>query len=95
MTLLENTYRQLSSAGLVNCAATFSTNYLGKNSNWYSYQKHTGRDFSIDAAVQCLRSIRAQQLKPKLTKAQQHALATTAQQLLDHLTNQHCIADVC
>ena len=95
MTLLENTYRQLSNAGLVNCAARFSSDYLGKNKNWFAYQKHTGRDFSIDAAVKCLRSIRAQQLKPKLTKAQQHALATAAQHLLDHLTNQHCIADVC
>ena len=95
MTLLENTYRQLSSAGLVNCAATFSTDYLGKNSNWYSYQKHTGRDFSIDAAVQCLRSIRAQQLATKLTQAQQHALATVEFELLAHLNEQHCVADVC
>jgi len=95
MTLLENTYRQLSNAGLVNCAARFSSDYLGKNSNWYAYQKHSKRDFSIDAAVQCLRSIRAQQLKPKLTQAQQNALAATEFELLAHLSAQHYVADVC
>ena len=94
MTLLENTYRQLNDVGLAHCAAAFSADYLGKK-NWYAYQKHSKRDFSIDADVQCLRSIRAQQLAPKLTQAQQHALATAAQHLLDHLTNQHSIADVC
>ena len=95
MTLLENTYRQLSSAGLVNCAAGFCIDYLGKNSNWYAYQKHSKRDFSIDAAVQCLRSIRAQQLAPKLTKAQKNALAATEIELLTHLKAQHYVADVC
>ena len=95
MTLLENTYKQLKDVGLAHSAATFSTNYLVKNSNWYSYQKHRKRDFSIDAAVQCLRSIRAQQLAPKLTQAQQHALAATEIELLTHLKAQHCVADVC
>ena len=95
MTLLENTYKQLKDVGLAHSAATFSTNYLVKNSNWYSYQKHTGRDFSIDAAVQCLRNIRAQQLATKLTQAQQHALAAVEFELLAHLNIQHCVADVC
>ena len=95
MTLLESTYRQLSNAGLVNCAARFSSDYLGKNKNWFAYQKHSKRDFSIDAAVQCLRSIRAQQLATKLTQAQQHALAATEIELLTHLKAQHCVADVC
>jgi len=95
MTLLENTYRQLNEVGLARYAAAFSTDYLGKNSNWYAYQKHSRRDFSIDAAVQCLRSIRAQQLKPKLTQAQQNALAAVEFELLAHLNIQHCVADVC
>ena len=95
MTLLENTYRQLNDVGLAHCAAAFSADYLGKNKNWYAYQKHSKRDFSIDAAVQCLRNIRAQQLATKLTQAQQHALAKAAQHLLDHLTKQHGIADIC
>jgi len=95
MTLLENTYRQLSSAGLVNCAARFSGDYLGKNKNWFAYQKHSKRDFSIDAAVQCLRSIRAQQQTNELTQAQQNALAAAELELLTHLNAQHCVADVC
>ena len=95
MTLLENTYRQLSSAGLVHCAAGFSSDYLGKNKNWFAYQKHSKRDFSIDAAVQCLRSIRDQQQAQELTQAQQQALRTAERDLLAHLNTQHCVADVC
>ena len=94
MTLLESTYRQLSSAGLVNCAAGFSSDYLGKNKNWFAYQKHSKRDFSIDAAVQCLRSIRDQQHMQELTQAQQHALSAAERALLAHLNTQHCVADV-
>ncbi len=94
MTLLENTYRQLSSAGLVNCAARFSSDYLGKNKNWFAYQKHSKRDFSIDAAVQCLRSIRDQQHTQELTQAQQQVLRTAELDLLAHLNTQHCVADV-
>jgi aspartate/glutamate racemase len=95
MTLLEKTYRQLRSAGLVRCAEAFSVDYLSKNKNWFSYQRCTGRDFSVDAAVQCLRTIRAQQLKPQLSEAQQRVLARAAQFLLAHLNTQHCVADVC
>ena len=95
MTLLETTYRHLNSAGLVPCAAAFSADYLGKNKNWFAYQKHVGRDFSVDAAIQCLRRIRARQLTPKLTQAQQHALAAVEFELLAHLNAQHCVADVC
>jgi hypothetical protein len=95
MTLLESTYRQLNSAGLVNCAAGFSSDYLGKNKNWFAYQKHSKRDFSIDAAVQCLRSIRDQQHTQELTQAQQQVLRTAELELLAHLNTQHCVADVC
>jgi hypothetical protein len=94
MTLLENTYRQLNSAGLVHCAAGFSSDYLGKNKNWYAFQTHSKRDFSIDAAVQCLRSIRDQQHTQELTQAQQQVLRTAELELLAHLNTQHCVADV-
>jgi hypothetical protein len=66
MTLLEKTYRQLRSAGLVHCAEAFSVDYLSKNKNWFSYQRCTGRDFSVDAAVQCLR-VERQPLCPRAT----------------------------
>lgn len=95
MTLLETTYRQLRSTGLVHCAEAFSRNYLGKNSNWYAYQKHTGRDYSVGAAIQCLRSIRSKQRSNELPKAQLVALQRVEQRLITHLNTQYCVADVC
>jgi hypothetical protein len=95
MTLLETTYRQLRSTGLVLCAEAFSKDYLGKNSNWYAYQKHTGRDYSVNAAIQCLRSIRSQQRQTAITTAQAQTLKNTEQQLLAYLHAQYCVADVC
>jgi hypothetical protein len=94
MTLLETTYSHLRQAGLVSCAETFSIDYLGKNKNWYAFQTHSERDFSVDAAVQCLRSIRDQQHTQELTQAQQQALRTAERALLAHLNTQHCVADV-
>ncbi|MGG7646302.1 DUF6626 family protein [Rhodovulum sp. YNF3179] len=95
MTLLETTYRQLRCAGLVHCAEEFSRYYLGKNSNWYAYQKHTGRDYSVNAAIQCLRSIRSKQHSNELSKAQVEALQRVEQRMIAHLNMQHCIAEVC
>lgn len=95
MTLLETTYADLRNAGLVHCAEAFSSDYLGKNRNWFSYQKHTGRDFSIDAAIQCLRKIRTLQRLVTLRPAQNAALSAIEQQLLAHLSTKYCVADVC
>ncbi|KPA22694.1 hypothetical protein shim_09810 [Shimia sp. SK013] len=95
MTLLESTYRQLHSAGIVHCAEAFSSTYLSKSKNWYAYQKHSKRDFSVDAAVQCLRSIRSQMRAAAISTAQQELLAQLEQQLLAHLNSHHCVADVC
>lgn len=94
MTLLETTYRQLQGAGLVPCAEAFSRDYLGKNSNWYAYQKHLGRDYSTGAAIQCLRNIRSQQRSSGLSKAQQVALRRVETQLTLHLNTHYCVADV-
>lgn len=95
MTLLESTYRQLHSAGLVNCAEAFSKDYLGKNRNWYALQKHTGREISVGAAVQCLRSIRKRLAEPALDMEQRNTLAATEVRLVEHLNEAHLIADVC
>lgn len=95
MTLLETTYRQLHSIGLVACAEAFSRDYLGKNRNWFAYQKHTRRDYSVGAAIQCLRSIRSKQRSNELSKAQLVALQRVEQRLIAHLNTQHCVADVC
>lgn len=95
MTLLEKTYRQLRSAGLVPCAEAFSRDYLGKNTNWFAYQKHTARDFSVGAAIQCLRSIRCQKRSVAICSQQRDVLNQTEHQLLTLLNEQHGVADVC
>ena len=58
MTLLEKIYIQLKTTQLVPNAQTFSTQYLHKNKNWYSYQTHMRRDITLGAAVQCARALR-------------------------------------
>ena len=95
MTLLEQTYRQLHSAGLVHSTAGFSRQYLGRNRNWYAWQKHAGRDIGAAAAVQCLRSIRAQLQLPSVNSTQRSALETTETVLLGHLQERYAVADVC
>lgn len=94
MTLLEHTYTGLRAAGLTHCAEAFSRDYLGKNKNWYAFQTHIGRDFSIAAAVQCLRSLRSRQAAPGLELAQRRALAAAERALLEHLNETHLVADV-
>lgn len=94
MTLLEQTYTELRAAGLTDCAEAFSRDYLGKNKNWYAFQTHTGRDFSVAAAVQCLRSLRSRQTAPGLLQAQRKALTAAEQALLSHLNDAHMIAEI-
>lgn len=95
MTLLEHTYRQLRDAGLVSSTTGFSTQYLHRNRNWYAWQKHAGRDMGAAAAVQCLRSIRAQLKAPTLDSTQRQALAAAENVLLGHLRERYAVADVC
>mgnify|MGYP001765413923 CR=1 FL=1 len=94
MTLLEQTYRELRAAGLTQCAEEFSRDYLGKNKNWYAFQTHTGRDFSVAAAVQCLRSLRSRLAAPGIEQAERRALEAAEQALLMHLNDTHLVADV-
>jgi hypothetical protein len=95
MTLLEHTYMQLHSVGLVRSTAGFSTQYLHRNRNWYAWQVHTGRDMSAAAAVQCLRSVRAQLKACSINSTQRQALAAAENVLLGHLRERHAVADVC
>lgn len=95
MTLLETTYRQLHSAGLVQCAEAFSRDYLGRNSNWYAYNKHRGRDYSVGAAIQCLRYTRTQLHYSDLPKAQRATLQRVELQLATYLIARYCVAEVC
>lgn len=95
MTLLEQTYRQLHSAGLVRSTAGFSTHYLGRNRNWYAWQKHAGRDMCAAATIQCLRTIRNQLQAATLDSTQKAALEAASAVLLGHLRQRHAVADVC
>ena len=95
MTLLEQTYRRLRDFGLVETGESFSTRYLGRNKNWYAWQRHAGRDLSAGAAVNCLRAVRAQLATTRLATEQERALTQTAAQLLEHLQAHHFVADVC
>lgn len=95
MTLLEQTYRQLHSAGLVRSTAGFSRQYIGRNRNWYAWQKHAGRDMGVAAAVQCVRSIRAQLKAPSIDNTQRQALAAAETVLLWHLRERYAVEDVC
>jgi hypothetical protein len=95
MTLLETIYSELRQAGLVENAEDFSINYLGRSKHWYAFQKHAGRDFSVGAAIHCLRCIRAEQRSSARSKAQKVALRGVEAQVAAHLNTQHCVADVC
>jgi len=94
LTLREEIYHQLRSAGLVSCAEDFSQRYLKRNKNWYAHQRFHGRDFSVGAAIACLRNIHAQQRDLKLVSAQLLALTAAAGQLQNHLSTTYGITDV-
>lgn len=94
MTLLEEIYHQLKSAGLVSGAEAFSQRYLSRNRNWYSHHVHYGREFSIGAAIECLRSLRSQQRNQTLGSVQQRALVTAAHNLQNHIFATYGITDV-
>ena len=96
MTHIEQTYRILRQAGLTTTRQAFSREYVGKNQNWFAYQAHMKRDFSIAGAINCLRSIRFQkQRDTALDLAQLRALREAEDVLLGHLNERYSVADVC
>lgn len=96
MTLIEQTYQILKQARLTTTREAFSTEYVGMSRNWFAWQRHMNRDFSLSAAIRCLRSIRAQQQRDTaLNIVQLHALTQAEMALLEHLNEQHSVADVC
>lgn len=94
MTFLQHIFTQLRGAQLVGSAQAFSTLYMRKHANWYSYQRHVGSDFSCAAAIQCLRSVRDQLVYGQHSPQQQRVLAGIETQLLDHLRAAYHVADV-
>jgi hypothetical protein len=94
MTLLENIYHHLHNNGLVNNREHFSKQYLGKSRNWYAVQTHEGRDFSTNAAIECLRSIRNKTRSRTLSGEQQVALLTAERLVSQHLSQRHAVAEI-
>jgi hypothetical protein len=92
MTLLEKIYTQLKTNQLVPNAQTFSTQYLAKNKNWYSYQTHKGRDITLNAAVQCLRTLSIiLNAGETLTDAQSGAVVAALQKIQQHLADRYMV----
>ena len=89
MTLIEVTYSELKAAGLVTTREQFSTKYVGRNSNWYSYQLHVGRDFSVSAAAHCLRTISKLDNASHSKLQQRRSLAMITALLSGYLREQH------
>lgn len=90
MTLLEKIYTQLKTTQLVSNAQTFSTQYLAKNKNWYSYQTHMRRDITLGAAVQCARALRLLIIGNTALSATQNNVITTAIVAIDqHLAERY------
>ena len=95
MTLLENIYQHLHYNGLVKNQEHFSQHYLGKSRSWYAVQTHERRDFSISAAIACLRNIRGATHCHTISKQQQLALMTAEHLVSLHLSKHHAVADIC
>lgn len=96
MTLTEHIYQTLKQAQLTTTREAFSRDYVGMNRNWFAWQRHMDRDFSLPAAIQCLRSIRFKQERDTALKPYQIvALNSAEQRLLEHLSQQYAVADIC
>ncbi len=89
MTLLESIYTQLLSLKLAQNAQTFSTEYLAKNKNWYSYQAHMGRDLTFSTAVSCAFYMRSLLQQDALSEAQRDSVATMLCDIKAYLAEQH------
>lgn len=57
MTLLEQVYERLVEHDLVQNGEEFSTNWCSKSKSWFGERKHSGRDFSVTAAIDCMQSV--------------------------------------
>lgn len=80
--LLPRIYNRLSGAGLVRSAREFSDVFAGRTPNWYASRRCKGEDFSIHAAVNCLRHVRRLiQGDGELTGAEYQALSDTEKEL--------------
>ncbi len=86
MNIMNDTYTALRNAKLIKSGRQFSTTYVLRNANWFAYQKHNGRDFSLASAIDCLRSARKQlERETALNEVQMPALQAIEDQLTAYL----------
>ena len=91
MTLVEQTYLGLRSVGLVESRESFSTQYLGKNPNWYSYQTHVNRDFSVLAAAHLLKEVSKLAGAECITQDQKDTLLQVSRLLANYLREKNLV----
>ena len=91
MTLIEQTYRKLNDVGLVSTREQFSTQFVGKNSNWYSYQTHVNRDFSVLAAAHLLKEVSKLAGAECITQDQKDTLLQVSRLLVNYLREKNLV----
>jgi hypothetical protein len=90
MKLLNYTYMKLIE---IETTEELSQKWCKKNRNWFAWQKHAERDFSIDAAINCLARTRLR-LVERQDKAGQRELVEVEQLLSDYLLHKHKVAEI-
>lgn len=86
MNIMNDTYAALRNAKLIKSGRQFSSTYVLRNANWFAYQKHNHRDFSLGAAIDCLRFVRKQMQRTEtLNEVQVRALRAIEDQLTAYL----------
>lgn len=102
MLLIEKIYGRLLETDLVDSAEDFSIVWCGKSKSWFAERKHSGRDFSISTAINCLDHIRtkrffAQRKNLSLDGLLDYEIRTLDQitaEIKEYLLEQHRISEV-
>ena len=86
MNIMNDTYTALGNAKMIKSVRQFSITYVLRNANWFAYQTHNSRDFSLGAAIDCLRSVRKQlERKAALSDVQMRALQAIEDRLSEFI----------
>ena len=93
MKLLNYIYIKLIEIEEIETAEELSRTWCNKNRNWFAWQKHAERDFSIDAAINCLARTRLRSAE-RQDKAGKIGLVEVEQLLSDYLLHKHKVAQI-
>lgn len=89
MTLLENTYKILNEHNVVHSREHFSQQFLQRNKNWYAYQTHKNRDFSVPTAVKFVSAISEMLKADDIDDASKRALLQSKYTITNYLQKSH------